>query len=96
MLLSFAINASLQNDSFTEKKKPKYDRNNNKLRNGYADGSHSEIEVSGNEKWGPIEIRERGAKLLKFMEKRRDIRFEDDQAWEKLLFLDTTDGKNME
>lgn len=87
LLLSFAINASLQNDSFAEKKKPKYGRNDNKLRNGYADGSHSEIEVSKNENWGPTEIRKRGIKLLKFMEKRWDIRFEDDHAREKLLFI---------
>ena len=52
MLLSFAINSSLQNDAFTDKKKPKYNREGEKLRNGYADGSHSEIEVSRCEDWG--------------------------------------------
>ncbi|MDZ7841504.1 MAG: DUF1524 domain-containing protein [Gammaproteobacteria bacterium] len=54
LLLSCAINSSLQNDSFAEKKKPKLNRDGTKLRNGYSDGSHSEIEVSYYEDWGPI------------------------------------------
>lgn len=89
MLLSSAINSSLQNDAFSTKKEPKYTRDGRKLRNGYADGSHSEIEVSRCEDWGPDEIRERGIRLLKFMEKRWDIRFADDQTREKLLFIGT-------
>ena len=75
LLLSSAINSSLQNDAFAEKKKPKRNRDGSKLRNGYADGSHSEIEVSRYEDWGPDEIRERGIRLLRFMEKRWNIRF---------------------
>ena len=93
MLLSSAINSSLQNDAFAEKKKPKSNRDGTKLRNGYADGSHSEIEVSHYEEWGPDEIRERGIRLLKFMEKRWDIRFVNDQAREELLFIGTSDGE---
>ena len=93
LLLSSAINASLQNDSFWEKKKPKYRDDGIKLRNGYADGSHSEIEVSECEEWGPDEIRERGIRLLKFMEKRWDIRFANDQAREELLFIGITDDE---
>ena len=93
LLLSSAINSSLQNDAFAEKKKPKYNRDGSKLRNGYADGSHSEIEVSHYEDWGPDEIRKRGIRLLKFMEKRWNIRFADDQAREKLLFIGTVDGE---
>ena len=92
LLLSSAINSSLQNDAFAEKKKPKYNREGSKLRNGYADGSHSEIEVSRCEDWGPDEIRERGLRLIRFMEKRWDIRFADDQAREKLLFIGSVDG----
>ena len=95
MLLSSAINSSLQNDAFTDKKKPKY-RDETKLRNGYADGSHSEIEVSESEDWGPGEIRERGIRLLKFLEKRWDIRFADDEAREELLFIGTSDGAEPE
>ena len=87
MLLSSAINSSLQNDAFAEKKEPKQNRDGRKVRNGYKDGSHSEIEVSLEEKWGPDEIRERGIRLLRFMEKRWGISFVDDQALEELLFI---------
>jgi len=93
LLLSSAINSSLQNDAFTEKKKPKYNRDGRKLRNGYADGSHSEIEVSHYEDWGPHEIRERGIRLIRFMETHWDIRFADDQAREKMLFIGSVDGE---
>ena len=93
LLLSSAINSSLQNDAFAEKKKPKYNRDGSKLRDGYADGSHSEIEVSHCEDWGPDEIRERGIRLIRFMERRWDIRFADDQAREKLLFIGSVDGE---
>ena len=93
LLLSSAINSSLQNDAFAEKKKPKFNRDGSKLRNGYADGSHSEIEISHCEEWGPDEIRERGIRLIKFMEKRWDIHFADDQAREKLLFIGSVDGE---
>ena len=93
LLLSSAINSSLQNDAFAEKKKPKFNRDGSKLRNGYADGSHSEIEVSRCEDWGPHEIRERGIRLIEFMERRWDIRFADDQAREKLLFIGSVDGE---
>ena len=93
LLLSAAINSSLQNDSFAEKKEPKYNRDGSKLRNGYADGSHSEIEVSHYEDWGPDEIRERGNRLIRFMEKRWDICFADDQAREKMLFIGSVDGE---
>ena len=93
LLLSSAINSSLQNDAFAKKKEPKYNRDGSKLRNGYSDGSHSEIEVSKKEDWGPDEIRERGIRLLKFMEKRWNIRFADGQEREKLLFIGTIDGK---
>ncbi len=41
-----SVNASLQNDSYDDKKHAKYDLAGKKIRNGYADGSHSEIEVS--------------------------------------------------
>jgi uncharacterized protein with ParB-like and HNH nuclease domain len=88
LLLSRAINSSLQNDSFDEKKNAKYDRRGNKLRNGYSDGSHSEIEVSASNSWGPSEINSRGDKLLKFMETRWGFQFKNEAEREKLLFLD--------
>ena len=91
LLLSSAINSSLQNDCFADKKVPKTSRDGVKLRSGYSDGSHSEIEVSHSEEWGPNEIRERGLRLLNFLEKRWDIRFSDDGVREELLFIETMD-----
>ena len=87
LLLSSAINSSLQNDAFVEKKKPKVKADGTKLRNGYSDGTHSEIEVCECDEWGPDQIRERGIRLLKFMEKRWNIHFADDEAREDLLFI---------
>ena len=87
LLLSMSINASLQNDSFDEKKRAKHDTTGKKIRNGYSDGSHSEIEVSENSSWGPEQIKTRGIKLLKFMEARWDFRFSNDADRDKLLFL---------
>lgn len=89
LLLSQSINSSLQNDSFEDKKKPKFNAAGMKLRNGYADGSHSEIEVSQNQSWGPEEIKTRGIKLLEFMEKRWDFRFRSDAERNQMLFLDS-------
>ncbi len=86
LLLSAAINASLQNDSFAEKKRAKYNSANQKIRNGYADGSHSEIELSQQASWGPDEILARGLKLLSFMEVRWDFKFQNEEK-EELLFL---------
>lgn len=88
LILSQAINSSLQNDGFDDKKKPKFNSSGVKLRNGYSDGSHSEIEVAQNESWGPEQIKDRGVKLLKFMEARWDFRFKDDGDRERMLFLD--------
>jgi hypothetical protein len=92
LLLSRSINSSLQNDSFGEKKHPKCDENGNKIRNGYSDGSHSEIEVAQNVQWGPEQVRDRGMKLLSFMEKRWDVRFRNDADKERLLFLSSEPG----
>ncbi len=86
LLLSMSINSSLQNDNFEDKKEPKFDDAGNKIRNGYLDGSHSEIEVAQHDKWTPTEVEERGLHLLNFMEKRWDIKFENDEAKKALLF----------
>ncbi len=88
LLLSMAINSSLQNDSFAGKKVAKFDSEGRKIRNGYSDGSHSEIEVSVNVSWGPEQIKSRGTQLLKFMERRWNLRFKNDEERERLLFLD--------
>ncbi|MCE5280362.1 MAG: DUF262 domain-containing protein [Planctomycetaceae bacterium] len=86
LLLSSAINSSLQNDSFEEKKRPQFHTDGSKARNGYADGSHSEIEVAAEAIWGPAQICARGMKLLSFMEKRWMLPLPGEtQRW-KMLF----------
>ena len=87
LLLSMSINASLQNDSFADKKRVKYDSVGKKLRNGYSDGSHSEIEVSQESSWGPDQIKSRGIRLLTFMEERWNLRIRNSEERETLLFL---------
>ena len=86
--LSQSINSSLQNDCFVDKKRPKYNDLKEKIRQGYSDGSHSEIEVSNYPEWNGDTIMERSIKLLEFMEKRWDLKFEDETAMAELLFLD--------
>ena len=86
LLLSASINSSLQNDSFVKKKNTRSDSSGKKIKNGYADGSHSEIEVADNDSWGPTEIRERSIRILKFMEKRWNFKLSDADR-EKLLFI---------
>jgi uncharacterized protein with ParB-like and HNH nuclease domain len=87
LILSHAINASLQNDDFAAKKRPKYDAHGHKIRNGYADGSHSETEVAAKANWGPAEIRERSLKLIQFLESRWKIELGSERERLKLLFL---------
>lgn len=87
LLLSLSINSSLQNDSFDAKKKVKLNTAGEKIRNGYADGTHSEIKVSQSDEWGPEQIKERGVCLLKFMETRWGFRFKNDDVLQELLFL---------
>ena len=86
--LSQSINSSLQNDCFNDKKNPKCNERNEKVRQGYLDGSHSEIEVAGYSEWNPETILERGNKLLEFMENRWDLKFEDENSKAELLFLE--------
>jgi len=86
--LSQSINSSLQNDCFDDKKNPKFNDKKEKIRQGYLDGSHSEIEVASYDIWNPENILDRGNKLLEFMEKRWDLKFENDYAMAELLFLD--------
>lgn len=85
--LSQSINSSLQNDCFKDKKNPKFDSRNEKIRQGYLDGSHSEIEVSNYDEWNPDSILDRGMKLLAFLEKRWQLSFENDDAKIGMLFL---------
>jgi len=89
LLLSMSINASLQNNDFDDKKEPKFNDANEKIRNGYSDGSHSEIAVSKKVHWTPKEIEERGQTLLSFMEDRWRFKFKDEQTKADLLFINT-------
>jgi len=86
--LSQSINSSLQNDCFADKKQAKYNDRKEKLRQGYSDGSHSEIEVANYPEWNPASIKERGIILLKFLENRWNLKFEDEESMLQLLFLD--------
>jgi hypothetical protein len=87
LLLSRSINSALQNDDFSSKKSPRHDASGTKTRNGYADGSHSEIEVASNEKWGPAEIRDRGLEFLQFLERRWSLNLGSEEVRLKLLYL---------
>lgn len=88
LLLSMSVNSSLQNNAFDKKKQPEnHPSTGEKIRNGYSDGSHSEIEVSRSQKWDSKEIEERGLRLLTFMEKHWNIKFKDQQDKKSLLFL---------
>lgn len=86
LLLSASINSSLQDDPFADKKNARYDSEGRKTRNGYSDGSHSEIEVAREDDWGPQQIQERGVRILRFMEQRWNFALRAADR-EKLLFL---------
>lgn len=81
--LSSSKNASMQNDSFPDKKSPL-----GRSHKGYTDGSHSEIEVAAYPDWNAGTILERGMKLLEFMERRWNIKFENVESKKDMLFLD--------
>jgi uncharacterized protein with ParB-like and HNH nuclease domain len=71
--LSSLINSSLQNDEFQSKKNTKKNSDGTIIRNGYSNGSYSEQEVAHKPSWTAAEIKERGLKLLKFLEKRWNV-----------------------
>jgi hypothetical protein len=81
--LSRSKNASMQNDSFPDKKFP-----SGKSHKGYTDGSHSEIEVAAYKDWNADSILDRGLKLLEFMERRWNIKFANNESKKDMLFLD--------
>ena len=89
LLLSRSVNSGLQDFPFERKKKPMFDDETGKtVRDGYENGSHSELQVAKYEKWGPDEIRDRGMKLLTFFEERWDLKFRSEEEKESLLMLD--------
>lgn len=89
--LSKSINSELQDDGFPDKKITKYDSNNQILRNGYKNGSYSEIEVADNQDWTREDITNRGLRLLKFLEKRWAVKLNDKEKI-SLLHLDFLDS----
>jgi hypothetical protein len=79
--LSKAKNSSLQNKCFIEKV------NSGDTYVGYKYGSYSENEISGLSEWTPLNILERGLKLLKFMENRWELDFQSDEKRKQMLNL---------
>jgi len=71
--LSLSVNIKLQNDDFPDKKNSKKDDAGKVVRNGYDNGSYSELEVADLGEWTPENIKERGLTLLDFMETRWKI-----------------------
>lgn len=86
--LSSSINSSLQNDCFEDKKNTKKDNQNKVIRNGYSNGSYSEQEVAHYTNWTADTIKERGLKLLSFMEQRWDINIGSNKEKLKVLHLE--------
>lgn len=76
MALSRPKNASLGNRSFIEK------RDGLDGSPAYRNGSYSEIEVARETDWGPMQIIERGLRLLDFMETRWKIKI---GGWDEKL-----------
>jgi hypothetical protein len=99
--LSSSINSSLQNDIFNDKKTVKTDTQGNTIRNGYSNGSYSEQEIAVLPNWTAEEIKIRGIKLLKFFEKRWDLKFINEDEMIDLLHLnflnpeETTEESNL-
>ena len=85
LLLSRSVNCGLQDWPFAQKKRP--DETGKMLRDGYENGSHSELEVAKYDAWGPEEIRKRGLKLLTFFEERWEVPFRSEEEKERLLML---------
>jgi uncharacterized protein with ParB-like and HNH nuclease domain len=91
VLLSQSKNSTLSNKCFEFKK----NHTSEGVKKGFFNGSYSEIEVADEHNWTPKEIFERGIKMLKFLEKRWDITFEDNDKTDaekiKLLGIELKD-----
>lgn len=86
--LSSSINSSLQNDCFITKKNEKFNDSDELIRNGYKNGSYSEQEVARYEEWDAYSIKDRGLKMLKFMEENWDIQLGSFEDKMKILHLE--------
>lgn len=82
LAISSPRNSSLRNKPFPDKKGSKGSHT------GYLFGSYSENEVALNEDWGPIDILERGIRLLDFLEDRWEVSLGTRSDKIKLLGLD--------
>lgn len=94
--LSSSINSSLQNDDFPDKKNTKLDKAGLVVRNGYSNGSYSELRVAQYDDWTATHIMERGLNLLAFMEARWRINMGSKSNKLSLLhlsFLEKVDSK---
>ena len=94
--LSAAINSSLQNYGFDNKKAVKYDQDGKVVRSGYENGSYSERRVSTYEEWTAETIKERGLELLEFLETRWKISLGSEEDKIKLLHLEFLGETNTE
>jgi hypothetical protein len=98
--LSLSVNIRLQNDDFPDKKNTKKDDAGKVIRNGFVNGSYSEVEVvelGKDDEWTPERIKERGLILLKFMETRWQLNMGNESKKLALLhlsFLDETSVVN--
>ncbi|WP_029913825.1 DUF262 domain-containing protein [Pelobacter seleniigenes] len=91
LALSSSINSSLQNIPFPDKKNAERCSGDKLTGAGYENGSYSELEVAKNKDWTPQSIRERGLRMLGFMEKRWRLKLgaeEDKLALLHLSFMD--------
>ncbi len=76
VLLCQSKNSEFQNKCFDFKKKH-INKDGNEV--GFYNGSYSEIEVSSYDNWTPVEIENRGKKMLSFLKERWEVDFE---GWE--------------
>jgi len=84
LLLGQSKNSELQNKCFDFKKKHK-NRNGDEV--GYFNGSYSEIDVACYQNWTANEIKERGLKMIYFLEERWGINIDDWNGIDRLNLL---------
>lgn len=83
--LSQSINSSLQNDSFDDKKYI-----TDRRPRAYENGCYSEMEVAKYNEWNYDSIKDRGLKMLDFLEKRWRVKFKEGDKL-KVLYFDRID-----
>lgn len=86
--LSKPKNSSLSNKPFDEKAFP-----SGESKACYRYGSYSEIEVSHYSEWGPVDILQRGLRMLQFMERRWQLPLGDEKSKIAILGLEFVEKK---